>query len=142
MKTRRRLLFSGIGLILVLTAPVPGQSEPKAVKKLVATVDKDGVQRVAILGGGYFFDPNDIVVKVNVPVEFSLRKESGVTPHDFVIKAPEAGIDITVSLRTTPAIVKFTPTKPGTYPFTCSKKLLFFKSHKDRGMEGVLEVTE
>ena len=103
---------------------------------------QDGVQRVEILGGGYFFDPNYIVVKVNVPVELSLTKEAGMTPHDFIIKAPEAGIDVSVSLDTKPQIVKFTPTKAGKYPFICTKKLIFTKSHKDKGMEGVLEVTE
>jgi len=150
MKTFSKSLCSAVGLILFLTAPVFGQSDPKAVpktdpkaeKKVVATVDADGVQRVAILGGGYFYNPNYVVVKVNVPVELSLTKESGMTPHDFVIKAPEAGIDVSVSLDTKPQLVKFTPTKPGKYPFTCTKKLIFSKSHKDKGMEGMLEVTE
>lgn len=142
MKTNAKLLCSAIGLILVLTAPVFGQSDPKVEKRVVATVDPDGVQRVAILGGGYFYDPNYIVVKVNVPVEFSIRKESGITPHDFVLKAPEAGIDFSVSMDTKPKLVKFTPTKVGKYPFICSKKMVFMKSHKDKGMEGMLEVTE
>jgi plastocyanin domain-containing protein len=142
MRTFSKSLFSVIGLILVLTAPVFGQNDPKEVKKVVATVDADGVQRVAILGGGYFYNPNYVVVKVNVPVELSLTKESGWTPHDFVIKAPEAGIDVSVSLDAKPQLVKFTPTKPGKYPFTCSKKAPFSKSHKDKGMEGMLEVTE
>lgn len=143
MKTFSRSLFSAIGLILVLTAPVFGQSDPKVVKKVVATVDQDGVQRVKILGGGYFYDPNYVVVKVNVPVELSVTKESGFTPHDFAIKAPEAGIDVAIkSLDTKPQVVKFTPTKPGKYPFVCTKKMIFMKSHKDKGMEGMLEVTE
>jgi len=150
MKTFSKYLFSGIGLILVLTAPVFGQGDPKAdpktdpkeVKKVVATVDADGVQRVAILGGGYFYSPNYVVVKVNVPVELSLTKESGMTPHDFAIKAPEAGIDVSVSLDTKPQLVKFTPTKVGKYPYVCTKKMVFMKSHKDKGMEGTLEVTE
>jgi plastocyanin domain-containing protein len=143
MKTFSKSLFSGIGLILVLTAPALGQGDPKTEKRVVATVDQDGVQRVAILGGGYYYDPNYVVVKANVPVELSVRKESGVTPHDFVIKAPEAGIDVSItSLDTKPQLVRFTPTKPGKYPFVCSKKMIFMKSHKDKGMEGTLEVTE
>jgi plastocyanin domain-containing protein len=146
MNTFSKSLFSGIGLILVLTAPGYGQSAPKTeakeVKKVVATVDADGVQRVAVLGGGYFYDPNYIIVKVNVPVELSVRKEAGMTPHDFVIKAPEAGINVAVSLDAKPQLVKFTPTKTGKYPFICSKKMVFMQSHKDKGMEGVLEVTE
>lgn len=111
-------------------------------KIFTATIDSDGVQRVEIVGGGYFFNPNRIIVKVNVPVELKLRKESGIVPHNFAIKAPEAGIDIDISLGTEPKVVKFVPTKPGIYPFYCSKKLLFFESHRDKGMKGELEVVE
>ena len=107
-----------------------------------ATIDSDGVQRVELVGGGYFFKPNRIIVKVNVPVELKLRKESGVVPHNFVLKAPEAGMDLELSIGTEPKVVKFVPTKPGTYPFYCSKKLLFLESHREKGMKGMLEVVE
>jgi plastocyanin domain-containing protein len=116
--------------------------KPKGEKVFRADVDKDGVQRVEIVGGGYFFAPNRIIVKVNIPVELKVRKESGLVPHNIVIRAPEAGIDFEESLSTDPKIIRFTPTKAGTYPFYCSKKLLFFESHREKGMEGVLEVTE
>lgn len=107
-----------------------------------AAIDKDGVQRVEILGGGYFFKPDHIIVKVNVPVELKIRKEAGIVPHNFVIDAPDAGMKVEESLSEEPKVVRFTPTKVGNYPFYCSKKLLFFHSHRDKGMEGVLEVTE
>lgn len=107
-----------------------------------ATIDADGVQRVDIVGGGYFFNPNHIIVKVNVPVELKIRKEPGIVPHNFVLKAAEMALDQDVSLGTEPKVVRFTPTKPGKYPFYCSKKLLFFESHREKGMEGVLEVVE
>jgi plastocyanin domain-containing protein len=107
-----------------------------------AVIGEDGVQRVNILAGSYFFIPDHIVVKVNVPVELRVKKESGITPHDFVIKAPEAGIDFKESLGSEPKVIKFTPTKIGKYPFYCDKKLLFFASHREKGMEGVLEVTQ
>ncbi len=111
-------------------------------KEYTAKTDPDGVQRVEILGGSYFFDPNYVIVKVNVPVEVKFKKEPGMIPHDVVLKAPEAGIDFTVELKETPAIVKFTPTKTGTFTFDCTKKLLFFESHKEKGMTGTLEVRE
>ena len=79
---------------------------------------------------------------MNVPVELKIRKEPGVIPHDIVLKAPEAGIDFRQELKETPEISKFTPTKTVTYPFTCDKKLLFFESHKDKGMTGTLEVRD
>lgn len=107
-----------------------------------AATDADGVQRVEIVGGGYFYKPNHIIVKVNVPVEFKVRKEGGVVPHDIVIDSPEAGIQVRESLSSEPKVIRFTPTRVGTYPFYCSKKPPFFKSHREKGMEGVLEVVE
>jgi plastocyanin len=111
-------------------------------KRVVATVDADGVQRVEILGGEYYFDPNYIVVKVNKPVEFKVKKAKGYVPHNIAVKAPEAGIDFNVDMKDEPKPVTFTPTKVGKYPIYCDKKLLWFKSHKDRGMEGMIEVVE
>jgi plastocyanin len=109
-------------------------------KRVVAAVDADGVQRVEVVGGSYFFDPNYIVVKVNVPVELKVRKEAGYVPHDIVVKAPAAGIDFSESLEKEPKIIKFTPKTVGKYEMYCSKKLWFAKSHKDRGMDGMIEV--
>jgi len=112
-------------------------------KRVVATVDADGVQRVEVIGGEYYFDPNYIVVKVNKPVELTVKKAPGYIPHDMVVKAPEAGIDFNVDLDAKkPDTIKFTPTKVGKYEMYCDKKLLFFKSHKDRGMHGMIEVVE
>ena len=107
-----------------------------------ATIDDDGVQRVVILGGGYFFKPDHVIVKVNVPVEMLISKEDGFIPHNFIIEAPEAGIEVDESLSSDPKVVRFTPTKVGKYPYYCSKKLLFFEDHREKGMEGVLEVVE
>ncbi len=105
-----------------------------------ATTSTDGVQRIEVLGGDYFFDPDHIIVKANVPVEFTIKKDSIIVPHNITIEAPDAGIEVSDSLSRTPKVIRFTPTKPGKYTFYCTKKLLFFKSHRDKGMEGVLEV--
>jgi plastocyanin domain-containing protein len=136
-----RRLFSLIPIFaLAAAALLFGQTTPE--KRTVAEIGADGVQRVEVIGGSYYFDPAVIVVKVNVPVELRVRKESGITPHDMVLKAPEAGIDFSVSLSTTPKSITFTPKKTGKYPFECTHKLLFFKSHKDQGMHGILEVVD
>jgi plastocyanin len=112
-------------------------------KRFTATAGADGVQRVEITGGEYYFDPNYIIVKVNVPVEFAVKKVAGITPHSLVVNAPEAGIDFSIKLDDKKAeIVRFTPKKTGKYVMYCDKKLLFFKSHRERGMEGVVEVVE
>jgi len=136
----KSLRYAGmVTAVIFLLAAGAAAAEKKA---FTAKIDPDGVQRVEILAGSYFFDPSTIIVKVNVPVELKIRKEPGMIPHDIVLKAPEAGIDFAVELKETPETIKFTPTKVGTYPFDCDKKLLFFESHKDKGMTGTLEVQD
>ena len=107
-----------------------------------AVMDADGVQQVNILAGDYFFRPSHIIVKVNVPVRFVVRVERGIVPHGLVLKAPEANISIDEDLSRESQTFTFTPSAPGRYAFYCPKKLLFFKSHREHGMEGVLEVVE
>ena len=127
----------------VRQAAEPDKHAKGKEKRVVATVDADGVQRVEVVGGEYYFDPNYIVVKVNKPVELKVKKAKGYVPHNIAVKAPEAGIDFKVDLDDKKTeVVKFTPAKVGKYPMSCDKKLLWFKSHKDRGMEGMIEVVE
>ena len=93
--------------------------------------------------GSYFIKPEKISVKVGEPVTLKLTNSASVVPHDLKIVAPEAGIDIKVDVAAgKTASVSFTPTQAGTYEMVCDKKLLFFTSHKDKGMHGVLEVTQ
>lgn len=115
-------------------------ADQAAEKRVVATLDPDRVQRVQITGGEYYFDPRIVVVKVNLPVELEVRKAGGFVPHNIVIKAPEAGIDFAEELGSEVKVIRFTPTKVGSYPFECSKRFLYFESHKARGMHGMLEV--
>ena len=109
-------------------------------KRFVATIGVDGVQHVEVIGGDYYFDPNYIIVRVNVPVELKVKKEPGYIPHDIAVKAPEAGIDFKKDLDKNWQTITFTPTKIGKYEMICDKRLLWFKSHKDRGMYGFIEV--
>lgn len=132
-------LFPLAFLCVFLVAPPPALAEGET-ETYTAKPDQDGVQRVRILGDSYFFKPNHIVVKVNVPVELIATKEAGITPHNIVIKTPEAGISVKEDLDTEPKKITFTATAVGKYPFYCSNQLLFFASHRERGMEGVLEV--
>jgi plastocyanin domain-containing protein len=135
-------LVATSAIVLVLALGASGFGQAAKETRVVATVGTDGVQRVEITGGSYYFDPNYIVVKVNVPVELIVKKAGGSTPHSIALKAPEAGINFSVSLGKEPKSIRFTPTKAGKYEFWCTKRLLFFKSHKDHGMTGVLEVVD
>lgn len=138
MKLVRYLLL----ITAILTIPAAAYSQTPKDAPFVATVGPGGVQKVEITGGGYWFKPNHIVVKADSPVELTVSKEPGVIPHDIAMNSPEAGMDFAEGLSTTPKVIKFTPTKPGTYPFYCSKKSPFGKTHKERGMEGVIEVVQ
>ena len=102
----------------------------------------DGVQHVRIEGGAYFFKPRRVIVKSNVPVELTVSVGRSVIPHSLVIQAPEAGIVVDEDLSSEPKKIRFMPTAVGSYPFYCRNRLLFFESHREKGMEGVLDVVE
>ncbi|MDP1989827.1 MAG: hypothetical protein Q8K00_02295 [Syntrophales bacterium] len=136
----KRLKIAGIGIAMLLMCYSGAIAIEK--KEFTAKIDSDGIQKVEIVGGSYFFDPNYIIVKVSMPVELKIKKEPGMIPHNIILKAPDAGIDFALELKETPQTVRFTPTKTGTYQLTCEKKLLFFESHKEKGMVGTLEVQE
>ncbi|MBI5140736.1 MAG: hypothetical protein HZA20_00920 [Nitrospirae bacterium] len=63
-----------MALVLLALSGVAFSEEP-AKKVYKAAVDADGIQRITVIGGEFFFDPNFIIVKVNVPVELSVKKE-------------------------------------------------------------------
>jgi plastocyanin domain-containing protein len=129
---------------LVLAGCQTAEEKPRAqapAQPQVVKADPDGVQRVRVVAGSYFFKPNHIVVKVNVPVEIMASRESGMTPHDLVIRAEEAGIAVEQDLATEPRKIAFTPKRVGRYSFYCTKKPPFGGApHRERGMEGILEV--
>lgn len=136
-----RVLRASAAVLILLLGSV-GYGQDAKENRFVAIIGADGVQRAEITGGSYYFDPDVIVVKVNVPVELKVKKAGGMTPHSIALKAPEAGINFSVSLGKEPKSITFTPTKVGKYPFWCTKRFLFLKSHKAHGMMGMLEVVE
>jgi heme/copper-type cytochrome/quinol oxidase subunit 2 len=102
--------------------------------------DKDGVQRATIELDDYY-TPRHLVVQAGKPVELVLKSLTAVTPHNFIVDDPAAGFKVNQEVGSGKTeTVRFTPTKPGTFVFYCDKKLLFFKSHREKGMEGRLEV--
>lgn len=125
--------FAGYGACLADTPPD---------EVYQATIAADGVQHIRIDGGNYFFKPSRVIVKVNLPVELTVSVHKGVIPHTFVIQSPEAGISVDQSLSSEAKSITFTPTATGKFPFYCKNKLLFLKSHRAKGMEGMLEVVQ
>jgi plastocyanin domain-containing protein len=132
------MILAAVALVIVSLALADEWKE----KRVDAVVGQDGVQRVEITAGGYYFDPNTIVLKINVPTELVVKKTPGGHGHNIMLKAPEAGIEFEQELSSDPTTIRFTPTKAGKYMFICTHKVPFSKSHKERGMYGYIEVVE
>jgi heme/copper-type cytochrome/quinol oxidase subunit 2 len=131
---RMRIVILAVGLWC--GAAVAWAAEPVTVP-----VDADGVQRATVIMDSYTYRPEHLVVQAGTPVELTLKSVTYLVPHNFILDDPAAGFRINedVSAGGT-AVVRFVPPKPGSFVFYCDKKLLFFKSHRDRGMEGRLDV--
>ena len=135
MESILRFLF---GLVLVIAAWIP---LCWAVDEVVLVPDADGVQRATMTVDSYFYKPDHLVVRAGTPVELTLISQTSFTPHNFVLKQPDAGMVINEDIGAGDTVkVRFTLTKVGVFAFYCDKKLLFFKSHREKGMEGVLKV--
>lgn len=103
-----------------------------------AAASGEEVQRIEMVAESHRFIPDHISVQAGIPVTLVIEKK-GVTPHDFIIEDPASGLSIKESLKGTTTL-HFTPERPGTFVFYCGKKLPFFKSHREKGMHGILEV--
>ncbi len=91
--------------------------------------------------GDFRFRPDEIRVPEGVTVTLELSNTDAITPHDFVLEIPETGTDLRIDVPPGKTVTfSFTTPASGVYPFYCSKRFLFFKSHRERGMEGRLIV--
>lgn len=99
------------------------------------------VQTVEVKLDSYTIKPDRIVVKANQPVTLKVTNDATFIPHNLVIKAPAAGTDIRIDLSAgKSAKVSFTPTRPGSYEMFCDKTPPIGKTHREKGMHGVLIV--
>lgn len=129
---------------LALLAPASATDIKAAESQgVIVPLGADGGQRLEIAVDSYSFTPNRLIVKADFPVELTLKSVSWLTPHNFVLKSVEAGLDLEQEIPAGgAATVRFTPTRPGEFKFACTKKLLFFASHEERGMVGTLFVVK
>lgn len=141
------LYFGEVLFLFALTCQCfvfPGVASAEEVpekKSVEAVLGADGVQRATILLDSYSYTPSHIIVQSGKPVEFTLNSNTLLTPHNFVLKDAGLGVDIDETVwGGGTEVVRFTPSKPGLYTFYCDKKLPFFPSHREEGMEGMLEV--
>ena len=126
--------------ILVLVVTLMSENHGYAVVSVVQP-DDQGVQRATITMDSYSYSPNELSVQAGHPVELILQNEATFISHMFVIADHAAGLHVHIDVSAGDSqTVRFTPMTRGTFPFYCDKKLLFFKSHHERGQEGHLEV--
>ena len=123
--------------VTILNAAESTQFDPPVVVPLA----EDGVQRATITLDSYLYTPHHVIVEAGKPVELTLVSVTTIIPHNFIIKSPSGNLSIEqdVSAGKT-ATIRFTPTQPGTFPIYCDKRLWPLPSHRDKGMEGTLEV--
>lgn len=129
-RAARRAGFSAV-LACVLLVSVP----------LAARAADAEAQQVTVHLGDYRFQPETIEVVAGRPVELTLINDDKITPHNFTLKEPAAGLDLSANVSAGESTtLRFTPQTAGTYPLYCNKKLPFMKSHRERGMEAKLVV--
>ena len=129
-------LLTSVGVTIVHAAE-PSQSGPP----MVIPVAADGVQRATVMLDSYSYSPNHLIVEAGKPVELTLTSVTTFTPHNFIIKDSAGSLSVEQDVSAGKTVtIKFTPTQAGTFPIYCDKRLWPLPSHRDKGMEGKLEV--
>jgi len=125
-----------VGVTIVDAAELSQSGPP-----LLVPVSADGVQRATVTLDSYSYTPNHLIVEAGKPVVLTLTSVTTIVPHNFLIKDPAGNLSLEqdVSAGKT-VIITFTPAQPGTFPIYCDKRLWPLPSHRDKGMEGKLEV--
>ena len=144
MKLLRRWspMLATIWLLAVVGEPVVLAAEPsQSSPSLVIPVAADGVQRAAVTLDSYSYSPSHLIVEAGKPVELTLTSATTITPHNFIIKDPAESLFVEQEVGAGKTVtITFTPIQHGTFPIYCDKRLWPMPSHRDKGMEGTLEV--
>jgi plastocyanin len=135
------LLTTLLAASVLPAAAVAGDQPATGPTPFTATLGADGVQRATLVLDNYSYEPSHLIVEVNRPVELTLVSESGFTPHNIVIDDPASALFVRKDVGSGKTVkVTFTPTVTGSFAFYCDKKAPFMASHREKGMEGVIEV--
>ena len=129
-------LLTSVGITIV-DAAEPSQSGPP----LKVPVSADGVQRATVTLDSYSYSPNHLIVEAGKPVELTLTSVTTLIPHNLIIKDPAGSVSVEQDVNAGKTVtITFTPTQPGIFSIYCDKRLWPLPSHRDKGMEGTLEV--
>ena len=129
-------LLTSAGVTIVHAAE-PSQPSPP----VVISVAEDGVQQATVMLDSYSYSPNHLIVEAGKPVKLTLTSVTTMIPHNFIIKDPAGKLSVEQDVSAGKTVtITFTPTQPGIFPIYCDKRLWPLPSHRDKGMEGTLEV--
>ena len=145
MQKAPRQLLNIMAMVWLLTyvgvAIVHGAEPSQPGPPVVIPVAADGVQRATVTLDSYSYSPNHLIVEAGKPVELTLTSVTTIIPHNLIIKDPMGGLSVEQDVGAGKTVtVTFTPSQPGTFPIYCDKRLWPLPSHRDKGMEGTLEV--
>lgn len=130
-----------LGVLLAPTLLTADEPPPGAAPPVTAEIGADGIQRATITMDSYSYTPNHLTVQAGKPVELTLTSVTTIVPHNFILKDPAAGLNIEKDVGAGKTDkVAFTPTQAGTVTFYCDRRLWPMPSHREKGMEGRLEV--
>ena len=130
-----------LGLSLALTDVAFGAEPASMGPPFTVPTDPDGVQRTTVILDSYSYQPAHLIVEKGKPVELTLKSVTTFTPHNFIIKDPGGSLSVEQDVSAGKIVpFKFTPMQSGIFPIYCDKRLWPLPSHRDKGMEGKLEV--
>jgi plastocyanin len=91
--------------------------------------------------GDYRFTPQEIQLIAEQPAVLHLVNTDSITPHNFTIETTSGSPAIDADIPPGESVdVRIPPLPAGQYTFYCGNKLLFMKSHREKGMEGTFIV--
>jgi uncharacterized cupredoxin-like copper-binding protein len=98
-------------------------------------------REIEIVLNNYTLKPDTLTLKAGEPVILKVKNAATFIPHNLVIKATQAGIELKVIVEAgKTGEVRFTPTLSGNYELLCDTRPPIGPSHKERGMHGLLVV--
>jgi plastocyanin len=129
------------GMLSLAFAAVTLAAEPSFGPPVVVPIAADGVQRATVILDSYSYDPGHLIVEKGKLVELTLTSVTLLTPHNFIIKEPAAGLTVEQDVGAGKTVLlKFMPLQAGVFTIYCDKRLWPLPSHRDKGMKGKLEV--
>lgn len=140
---RRSLhLLATVGLMISVVATIVDAAETiLSSPPMTIPVAENGMQRATITLDSYSYTPNHLIVEAGQPVELTLTSVTTLIPHNFIVKDPTGDLSVEQDVGAGKTVtITFTPTQRGTFPIYCDKRLWPLPSHRDKGMEGKLEV--